>query len=88
AFNKDDFINFDYYNYDGILKINKSENKRFTTMLDFYSNLSNNVIGIAMKESAYMRYKSLCEDIESGASAHNLIEMFLTDGMIFDVKEI
>lgn len=87
-FNKEDFINFDYKNYDGILKINKSENKRFTTMLDFYSNFSTEIVGIAMKESAYMRYKSLCEDIEHGASTQKLIEMCLTDGMIFDVKEI
>lgn len=88
TFNKEDFINFDYKNYDGILKINKSENKRFTTMLDFYSNFSNDIIGIAMKESAYMRYKSLCEDIENGASTQKIIQMCLTDGMIFDVKEI
>lgn len=87
-FDKDDFINFDYKNYDGVLKINKTENKRFTTMLDFYSNFSNDIIGIAMKESAYMRYKSLCEDIENGAPTQKLIEMCLTDGMIFDVKEI
>lgn len=87
-FDKNDFINFDYNNYDGILKIKKTKHERFTTMLDFYSNLSGNIIGIAMKESLYMRYKSLCEDIENGAPAHSLIEMCLTDGMIFDVKEI
>jgi hypothetical protein len=88
VFSRDDFAIFDYANYDGIIKLKIPDSGRFNTMLDFYSMISPDIIGIAMKESAYMRYKTLCEDVEKGSPPQHLLEMCLADGMIFDVKEI
>lgn len=88
AFNRNDFIKFNYTDHDGIIKLKKPECGKFNTMLDFYSMISSDIIGIAMKESAYMRYKTLCEDVEKGVPPQHLLEMCLADGIIFDVKEI
>lgn len=88
VFSRDDFIKFDYIHFDGIIKTKKIDNHNFTTMEEFYSKMSDNILGIAMKESIYMRYKSLCEEVEKGIMPKKLLEKILMDGAIFDVKEI
>ncbi|MNR53021.1 hypothetical protein D3C85_1729620 [compost metagenome] len=57
-------------------------------MMDIYEKVSNSIVGIAVLESTYMRYRSLCEAVEAGHSATSLIEACLMDGGLFDVKEV
>ena len=88
AFDKADFVDFDEHHHQGILKIRKTDFTNSKTMMDIYEKVSNSVVGIAVLESTYMRYRSLCEAVESGHSAKNLIEACLMDGGLFDVKEV
>ncbi|MGE8066729.1 glycosyltransferase [Pseudomonas sp. NPDC089569] len=88
AFDKADFANFDERHHQGILKIRKTEFASSKTMMDVYEKISHSVVGIAVLESAYMRYRNLCEAVEAGHPATNLIEAFLMDGGLFDVKEV
>jgi hypothetical protein len=88
AFDKLDFIDFDDKHHQGILKIRKTDFSESKTMMDIYEKISSSVVGIAVLESTYMRYRSLCEAVESGCSAKSLIEACLMDGGLFDVKEV
>ncbi|WP_196373651.1 glycosyltransferase [Pseudomonas fluorescens] len=88
AFNKADFVGFDERHHQGILKIKKTDFTNSNTMMDVYEKISNSIVGIAVLESTYMRYRSLCEAVEAGYPATNLIEACLMDGGLFDVKEI
>lgn len=88
AFDKADFVGFDEHHHQGILKIRKTDYTSSKTMMDIYEKVSNSIVGIAVLESTYMRYRSLCEAVEAGHSATSLIEACLMDGGLFDVKEV
>ena len=88
AFDKADFVDFDERHHQGILKIKKTNYTNSKTMMDIYEKISHSVVGIAVLESTYMRYRSLCEAVEAGHPATNLIEACLMDGGLFDVKEV
>jgi hypothetical protein len=88
AFDKADFVDFDERHHQGILKIRKTDYTNSKTMMDIYEKTSNSIVGIAVLESTYMRYRSLCEAVEAGHPATNLIEACLMDGGLFDVKEV
>ena len=74
--------------YHGILIIKKTNYQKSETIQDIYEKLSPNILGIAVLESIYTRYKTLCDQTESGDDPRHLIEAFLKDGNIFHVKEL
>ncbi|WP_248914020.1 glycosyltransferase [Pseudomonas moorei] len=88
AFDKADLIDFDEHHHQGIIKIRKTDFTNSRTMMDIYEKVSASIVGIAVLESTYMRYRSLCEAVEAGDPATNLIEACLMDGGLFDVKEV
>lgn len=88
AFDKIDLVDFDERYHQGIIKIRKTDFTNSRTMMDIYEKVSNSIVGIAVLESTYMRYRSLCEAVEAGDPATNLIEACLMDGGLFDVKEV
>jgi len=87
-FDKNDFANFDARYFQGILKLKETNHSQSTSMTDIYENVSKSVVGIAVMESIYMRYRSQCEAIERGESPLNLIKTCLKDGIMFDVQEV
>jgi hypothetical protein len=88
AFNKQEFKDFDDANFDGIIKVNKFSSSGFQTMDDYYLMFSKNILGIAVKESVYNKYKNLVQDINIEENAFHFVRYCLADGVIFDVKEI
>lgn len=88
GFTKEEFSRFNSKQYQGIIKVKSSQSQPPKNMLDIYETLSQSVVGIAVLESVYMRYRSLCESVESGAPPKSLVELCLTDGIIFDVQEV
>jgi glycosyltransferase involved in cell wall biosynthesis len=87
-FQRSDFTEFDSQYYQGILKIKPVNHSQSHTMIDIYDNIAESVVGIAVLESIYMKYRSQCELVEQGESAKNLIKACLKDGVLFDVKEV
>ncbi|UZM16113.1 glycosyltransferase [Pseudomonas kielensis] len=87
-FKRADFVNFDSRHHQGILKIKPVDYSKAHTMTDVYDSMADSVVGIAVLESIYMRYRSQCERVEQGESATNLIKACLKDGVLFDVQEV
>lgn len=88
GFTKEEFDLLNTNRYQGIIKIKPFSPTDSKTMTDIYRGFSESVIAIALLESIYMRYRSLCEAVENGASPETLIGSCLTDGILFDVQEI
>lgn len=88
VFTRDDFQQFDYEAFDGIIKVRKGLYKEFTSMDELYNVFSERIVGLALKESIYNKYKNLCEDVQFGCSSEHLIKLCLSDGALFDVKEV
>lgn len=87
-FERSDFVDFDSRYYQGILKIKAIDHSKANTMIDIYENMADSVVGIAVLESVYMKYRSQCEFVEQGGTATNLVKACLKDGVLFDVKEV
>lgn len=87
-FKRSDFVDFDSRYYQGILKVKPVDHSKSHNMIDLYDNMANSVIGIALLESIYMKYRSQCELVERGEPATNLIKACLKDGVLFDVQEV
>jgi len=88
GFTKEEFNQLNTNSYQGIIKTKPYSPTNSKTMTDIYKGFSESVIAIALIESVYMRYRSLCEAVENGASPENLINSCLTDGILFDVQEV
>lgn len=88
AFTKQEFKNFDYESFDGIIKVKKDLFYNFQTMDEYYAIFSKGIQGIAVKESVYNKYKNLVQDINIETNKFHFIKYCLADGVIFDVKEI
>lgn len=78
-------ITFDSRRYQGIIRLESSTVPRVQNLREYIKHLSANVSEMLILDSIYMRYRSLCEEVEAGSSPAALIEACLQDGVLFDV---
>jgi glycosyltransferase involved in cell wall biosynthesis len=83
---RDRFLKFDPKIYQGIIHLNSKIIPAATCMDDLCEILASQVSSIAVLESVYMRYRSLCEEIERGISPAQLLKFCLYDGVLLNVE--
>lgn len=88
GFIKEEFEKLNTSSFQGIVKVKKFKPQNTKNMLEIYQGFAKSIIAIAILESVYMRYRSLCEAVEKGDSPEILINSCLADGIIFDVQEV
>ncbi len=72
--------------YKGIIKSPLNNISATGPMDDIYTKLALNVTDIAVAESIYLRYRSLCDQIEDVEIRKQFLAFSLYDGVIFDVR--
>ncbi len=80
-----DLHDFDPARFQGRIRIGAAPLPRAATLRELIQRLSPEVAEMYVLESVYMRYRSLCNEVEAGASPDRLIEACLHDGVLFDV---
>jgi hypothetical protein len=78
-------IDFDSSRFQGVIYLNHHPKIAASSLRDYLAAMSQNVSAMLVLDSVYMRYRTLCEDIELGSSPAKLIEFCLMDGVLFDV---
>ena len=88
GFIKEEFEKLNTNSFQGLIKVKKFKPQNTKSIVEIYKGFSESIIAIAILESVYMRYRSLCEAVEKGESPETLINSCLADGIIFDVQEV
>ena len=83
-----EYLGFDSSRYQGIIYIKRSVNAKSNDFIGYLKKFSENIVGMMVVESVYMRYRGICEAIEMGSNPTELLKQSLFDGVIFDVREI
>lgn len=82
-----DLIDFDANIFQGVVLYSGDSPVVSDPIFDSLINeFSRSVKGMMLLESVYMKYKSLCDEVERGGSPANLISACLKDGVLLDVR--
>ena len=84
----EEYLSFDSSRYQGIIYVKCCANEKSRNFTDYLNKFSQNIIGMMVVESVYMRYRGICELIEVDGNPTDLLRKSLFDGVIFDVREI
>lgn len=80
-----ELLQFNTNIYQGLIRLKKHSVPECKDFHEFVSKTAAYVEEMLVTESIYMRYRSLCEQVEDGESPARLIEACLMDGVLFDV---
>lgn len=81
-----ELINFNPSQYQGIVYLKNDKvtsSPKFDCLIDEFSK---HVYKIMLLESVYMKYRTLCENVENGGSPAGLMSACLKDGVLLDVR--
>ena len=77
---------FNRSRYQGLIRLRPGRLPDAASMREFIHGLASEIEEMYVLESVYMRYRTLVEEVESGALPDRLIEACLRDGVLFDVS--
>lgn len=83
---RDEFLRRDVRFHQGIIHCSSGIELRGGTMAKICSDLSQVMTDLAVTESVYLRYRSLCDRIEDDEARKLFLSYSLYDGVIFDVR--
>ncbi len=84
----DEIMNFDVNRYDGLIILYKHMFGNFEYFEDYIRSLSKNIKNLYLKESVYLKYKTLCQKAEvDSAALKNLLLFSLEDGCRYHVEK-
>lgn len=83
-----ELLSFSTKNFQGIIYMKPGYNAALaSTMRDLYQQITPLIDRMLISESVYMRYRSQCEEIETGkGDLASFIELSLLDGVIYDIR--
>ncbi|MGH1359782.1 MAG: glycosyltransferase [Burkholderiaceae bacterium] len=81
-----ELFGFDPNRFQGIIELGEMRAIKADCLDDYLRNMAPSIKRMLVLDSVYMRYRSLCEAVENGESASDLIRLALRDGMLFDVR--
>lgn len=79
-------LNFDSRRFQAVVRLKAGTVPHGQTMRELCQDFSQRIDSMAILESIYMRYRTLCEMIERGGDPSVLVEFLLYDGMLIDVQ--
>jgi len=83
---REELLAVDVRYFQGVLKIKEPIMPVSKNIEDMCTQLARNIAGLAVTESVYLRYHSLCQRAEDEEALASLLSYGLYDGVIFDVR--
>lgn len=85
-FHRDDFMSTDIRFYQGIINISSEIEHREKNMAELTAHIADTITDLAVTEAVYLRYRSLCDNIEDKQVRRQLLAFSLYDGVLYDVR--
>jgi glycosyltransferase involved in cell wall biosynthesis len=81
-----ELLRLDVRYYQGIIRMAQDRVPSGRTMKEIYAHLATEMTGLAVTESVYLRYRSLCDGMQDLEVRKQFLSYSLYDGVIFDVR--
>jgi glycosyltransferase involved in cell wall biosynthesis len=85
-FCRQELLNINVKFYQGIIKLSKKFMPIGATNSDIYNEMSKYIGELAVTESVYLKYKSICDNIDKPEIKMKFLSYAIFDGVIFDVR--
>ncbi|MDM1022218.1 hypothetical protein QSV37_18280 [Acinetobacter sp. VNK23] len=87
-FYREEFMSFLYNKQHGIIWVKETKFSNFENMREFYNIFADNIIGLAIKESVFLRYQDYINNSKKGLELALFLERSLSEGYSFDIREV
>jgi len=83
---RDELLSINSVFFQGLIRMPSSFSPRGKTIEDLCFQIANNAEALAVTESVYLKYRSLCDRIDDKGALARLLSFCIYDGVIFDVR--